>query len=153
MDLRVGAYAVLTDGGRLLLPHLNDHVGVGWTLPGGGLEPGEHPEAAAVREVFEETGYDVELTATLGVNSFVVGGDRRLRAQDMGTDLQILQIIYRARILGGELRVEVDGSTDDVAWHDHRTVDTLPRVPLVDRARRLAGLPISADAVPPRGAV
>ncbi len=28
-----------------------------WVLPGGGLEPGEKPEEAAVREVLEETGF------------------------------------------------------------------------------------------------
>lgn len=153
MDLRVGAYAVITEGARILLPHLNDAVGVGWTLPGGGLDPGEHPEDAAVREVLEETGYDVELTSTLGVRSFVVPGEKRRREQDMGRELQILQIIYRARITGGSLRVEADGSTDDVAWHDLHTVDTLPRVSLVDHARRLAGVPVGPEASAPQGTV
>lgn len=33
-----------------------------WVLPGGGIEGGESPEEAAVREVEEETGYQVALT-------------------------------------------------------------------------------------------
>ncbi|MDO5493514.1 MAG: NUDIX domain-containing protein [Nesterenkonia sp.] len=153
MDLRVGAYAVITEGGKLLLPHLDDEVGIGWTLPGGGLEPGEPPDEAALREVLEETGYDVELTSTLGVRSFVVSGDRRLRAEDMGRDLQILQIIYRARVVSGMLRVESEGSTDDVAWHDFEAVDSLHRVSLVDHARRLAGLPVGEGATAPQRTV
>jgi len=32
-----------------------------WVLPGGGIDPGESPERAAVREVEEETGYHVEI--------------------------------------------------------------------------------------------
>ncbi len=32
-----------------------------WVLPGGGLEPGEEPEKAAVRETLEETGYQVAI--------------------------------------------------------------------------------------------
>lgn len=32
-----------------------------WVLPGGGLDPGETPEQGAVREVLEETGYQVEI--------------------------------------------------------------------------------------------
>ncbi|MCP2266684.1 hypothetical protein ACFQHV_20970 [Promicromonospora thailandica] len=51
-----------------------------------------------------------------------------------------LRIVYRARITGGELRVEEDGSTDGVAWHTPAEVAALDRVTLVDVALRWAGL-------------
>ncbi|GAA1180105.1 NUDIX domain-containing protein [Nesterenkonia xinjiangensis] len=141
MDLRVGVYAVITDDeGRMLLPHWRDEgIGTGWTLPGGGMEPGEHPADTAVREVLEETGYDVELDDLLGVDSVVIPGNRR-KAEHHGTPLQALRIIYRARITGGSLRVEQGGSTDDVAWFRPEEIDRLDRVSLVDVARRQAGL-------------
>ncbi|MBD5785194.1 NUDIX domain-containing protein [Cellulosimicrobium terreum] len=61
MQIRVAAYAVIVRDGLLLLPHWRKGDRDGWTLPGGGIDLGEHPEDAAVREVREETGYDVEL--------------------------------------------------------------------------------------------
>ena len=86
-DPRTGAYAVLVDGaGRILLALLNLEAVPAWTLPGGGVEPGETPEQAAVREVREETGYDVELERLLGEDALTVpageridGGPRALR--------------------------------------------------------------------------
>lgn len=137
----MGVYAVITDDeGRMLLPHWRDEgIGTGWTLPGGGMEPGEHPADTAIREVLEETGYDVELDGLLGVDSAVIPGDRRKTAQ-RGTPLQALRIIYRAHIVSGSLRVEQDGSTDDVAWFRPEEIDLLERVTLVDVARRQAGL-------------
>lgn len=54
--------ALLTaDSETLLLRYDNPEVGVHWSLPGGGLEPGESPSEGAHREVREETGWaDIE---------------------------------------------------------------------------------------------
>ncbi|MGW4246507.1 NUDIX hydrolase [Nocardia sp. NPDC004722] len=42
-----------------------------WELPGGGVESGEHPDAAAVREVREETGLSVEVLAERSTHSWM----------------------------------------------------------------------------------
>lgn len=141
MQIRVAAYAVIVrEDGRMLLPHWSEGGRDGWTLPGGGIDPGEHPEAAAVREVREETGYDVELDGILGVDSIVVDAADRLRPENRDRSMQGIRIVYRAHVVGGELRVEEDESTDDVGWFTPDEVDALDRVALVDVARRWAGL-------------
>lgn len=54
---RVGGRVVLVDpDGRVLLIHERIEGGEHWLTPGGGVEPGEHPRHAAIRETFEETG-------------------------------------------------------------------------------------------------
>lgn len=50
------------DRGRVLLRKpTNGFAGYAWTFPKGRPEPGETPEQAALREVFEETGYRAEI--------------------------------------------------------------------------------------------
>ena len=58
---------VENDDGRILLIRRTDN-GL-WSLPGGGMEPGETVIGCAVREVKEETGIDVEVTGLVGIFS------------------------------------------------------------------------------------
>jgi len=111
---RIGGYAVCVEDDRVLLSRLSViEVDVGaWTLPGGGVAFGEHPDAAVLRELEEETGLLGEIEGVAGVFSHVY---RQSRAAE-GNDLHFLGILYRVRIVGGELRDEVDGTTDTAAW-------------------------------------
>lgn len=58
---------VLIDGeGRVLLRTPSDgYGGDRWTFPKGHVEPGEHGEQAALREVLEETGWQAEILAAV----------------------------------------------------------------------------------------
>ncbi len=128
---RVGGYALCTDEeGRVLLARLSAiEIDVGaWTLPGGGIQFGEHPDAAAVRELEEETGYVGEIEAIAGVFSHVY---RQSRAAQ-GSDLHFLGILYHMRLVGGRLRDEVDGTTDTARWFRR---DELGDVRLVEIAQ------------------
>ena len=67
MRERKRAAAVIVRDGRVLMVHeRSDRSGrEWWTLPGGGIEPGETPEEAVRREVLEEVGLVVEETLYL----------------------------------------------------------------------------------------
>jgi 8-oxo-dGTP diphosphatase len=135
---RVAAYNVcLDDQSRLLLCRLSnitERPGA-WTLPGGGIDFGEHPEAGALRELHEESGLVGEIVELLAVDSL----RRTLRAKERdrlgfpeGTecDYHSVRIIYRTRIVGGGLRDETDESTDMAAWFTREDVGTLTLVEL-----------------------
>jgi 8-oxo-dGTP diphosphatase len=133
-DTRVGAYGVIIRDNALLLARWIEAGAPRWTLPGGGLELGEDAPTGAVREIFEETGYTASLGPLLGVDSKHIPAGRRLR----GTrPLHALRIIYEASITGGELRHEVNGSTDQARWVPLDEVPALDRVDLVDVGLRL----------------
>jgi 8-oxo-dGTP diphosphatase len=138
-DTRLGAYAVIQDEqDRILLALWNERGDGLWTMIGGGVELYEGPEQAAVREAAEETGYVVELTQMLGIDAHVV--EPQQRWADTDRPLKFVQVIYAARIVGGELRNEVDGSTSEARWFSLDEVAELSRSGIVDRALQLAGL-------------
>jgi 8-oxo-dGTP diphosphatase len=128
--VRVAAYALCRDDvGRILLCHISPSVGAGdvWTLPGGGLEFGESPSDAAIRELAEESGYRGEVLGLLDVT------DRLFERSDDGTRLHAIRIVYEVRIVDGELRHERDGSTDMCQWV---TPDEARRLALGAMAKR-----------------
>lgn len=63
---RVGVYAVCLRGGQILTT-LQEAPVPEIQLPGGGIDPGEHPVAALHREVMEETGWRIAIGPRLGV--------------------------------------------------------------------------------------
>jgi len=133
---RLAAYGVIVRDGRILLCHIAPgSVGAGlWMLPGGGLDFGEAPEAGAVREVEEETGLVAEISGSPTFYS-----DAGIWERPSG-DVRYhhIRFVYPMRVIGGEERVEVDGSTDAFEWVPLETVRELPLGDLV--ARVLDGL-------------
>jgi len=145
MDIRIAAYVVIIRDGQILLSHWNEHGRSGWTLPGGGIEGSEHPAIAAKREVFEETGYEASVDRLLGIDTMVVPAAKR----HSGTvPLYAMRVVYRGTVLGGELRNEVGGSSDEARWFPLAEVPRLKRVSLLDIALRLNDAEPS-DGVPP----
>lgn len=140
MDTRVAAYAVIEADGSILLSHWTQ--GNRWTLPGGGVDSGEHPVDAAVREVFEETGLTCEVHDLLLVDSIVTPATERLRGGERA--LHSIRIVYRASITGGELTHEADGSSDEARWIAIAELDSLSHVRLIDHALAAAREPDAA---------
>lgn len=129
---RISSYALLLQDDRLLLCRIsgsNPSAGE-WTLPGGGIDFGERPEDACRREVREETGLKVELTGLATVDSQTFHYPDR--------SLQTIRIIYSAKVIGGVLTPELDGSTDMCEWFTREEIESLPVVPLVTIATELA---------------
>ncbi|CUR57463.1 NUDIX hydrolase [metagenome] len=115
---RVAAYAVIIREDEILLSRLAPRISRDelWTLPGGGLDHGEDPHDAVVREIQEETGLDATVGATARLYSAHMPGAWRDGVQ---VDAHALRIVYEGWVRSDapEPRVvEVDGSTVEAAW-------------------------------------
>jgi ADP-ribose pyrophosphatase YjhB (NUDIX family) len=93
---------VVHEGRTLLLLHRK--LGE-WFPPGGHIDPNELPDEAAVREVLEETGLEVELLTAgwpLG-HVRVLPQPYCILLEDISPDHQHIDLIYFARVRGGSL--------------------------------------------------
>lgn len=114
----MAAYALIVRDEQILLCRLAERISPEerWTLPGGGVEHGEHPRAAVIREVAEETGLEVEVGETVRVYSAHLPGAWR---EGTRVDAHALRLVYDGWVASDapEPRVvEVAGSTMDAAW-------------------------------------
>jgi ADP-ribose pyrophosphatase YjhB (NUDIX family) len=132
---RPAAYAVLIDDAlqetdrRILLTRLSGGTGT-WTLPGGGIDHGEHPLIALKRELYEETGLPYTVGPLLDIGSrHFVGRSPNGQLQDFHG----LRLIYAGSVPSNvPPRVtEVDGSTDLAAWVRIAELDRIDAAPAV----------------------
>ena len=147
---RIGAYGLCRDdAGRVLLARnseLSAFPGL-WTLPGGGVEQGEDPDDAVVREFEEETGLRVRVIGLHAATADVF----RLPHTDRWEHTD--RIVYAVEAVGGVLRDETDGTTDRVAWVTPG--DDLPLMPftagVLGHPVRPSDVPDNPDEPPVRG--
>lgn len=90
--------AVVTDENDSILLILRTDNGY-WSIPGGGVIPGESLKAATAREVKEETGIDCEVTGLVGIYS----DPNHVAAYDDGEVRQEFSICFTTRMLGGTI--------------------------------------------------
>lgn len=77
-----------------------------WGFPGGAIEIGETPQMAAVREVKEETGLDVEAGKLIGIYT-----DCDMKYPN-GDQAQSICIAFEMKIVGGELLCDQEESLE-----------------------------------------
>lgn len=102
---KVDVRGVVFDGeGRILLvKELRDGR---YTLPGGWADVGDTPAEAAVREVFEETGFQTRAVKLLAV------WDRRKHGHTPAAPFHLYKIFIRCELLGGAAKdsAETEGA-------------------------------------------
>src|SRR5260370_16723778 len=91
-----------------------------WGLPKGAVSPGETSEAAALREVLEETGLEAQIVKALDtIEYFFRAGDTLIRKR---VDF------YLMTHTGGELKPQLI-AVDDVEWGDPIEASRPPTFP------------------------
>lgn len=85
-----------------------------WSIPGGGKEQGETYEQCCVREVVEETGYEVKINGLLSVKETILDG------------YQIDIHYYAANVIGGGMRIQdPDELIYEIAWKSANEIKKL----------------------------
>jgi mutator protein MutT len=102
----IGAFAIIfNENEEVLLSHRRD-MDI-WNLPGGGVEAGEMPDEAVVREVKEETALDVTIERLVGVYGKVEKDE--------------LVFAFICRVTGGQLTL-----TDEADQHSFFAISEIP---------------------------
>ncbi len=108
-----GAHVLATDEAGRILVVRTTYLGPEWMLPGGRVEHGETPHAAAARETLEETGLHVRI--------------ERLALVDAHRDRDV-SFIFVGRVESGELDPQF-GEIAEAAWVGREEIERMsPRL-------------------------
>jgi len=139
---RIAAYAVIRDETqKVLLVRASQLSGTpgSWSLPGGAVAHGEHPNETVIRETAAETGLSISVRGL----SDVLADMRALPHR--GVMLHTDRVIYTAGVRGGSLRPRVDQPTDLAQWFSR---DEIAELPLRRFTAVALGLPATEEQVP-----
>jgi ADP-ribose pyrophosphatase len=129
---RVGVGAVIIRDGLVLLVKRGREPAKGlWAVPGGAVEPGETLQAAAEREIFEETG--VVIRAGEPIFAF----DLIEKDETGALKFHYVIVDLRAEYVSGEPVAADDAA--DARWLAPRDLDSLDVVPVTLELLRKIG--------------
>lgn len=122
--VKPGVGVIVRDAqGRILLERRSDNGRFG--LPGGGVDPGETWEQAAVREVLEETGLVVRVAFLVGVYSDPAEG-RIVTYPDNGDVRHLVDAVLAADIVSGGLAQSAESLELGFYAQDELPADIVP---------------------------
>jgi len=106
--IKVGCSVILFDesGATILLQQRTDNGR--WSLPGGGMDPGESAEECCVREIKEETGLDIEVVRLVGIYTT----PHRITTYADGNRWQLVALHFEGVITGGTMEI-TDGESHE----------------------------------------
>jgi len=111
---KIGIRAVVVQDDKILL--VKEKMDNKWSLPGGYADTGMTPSEIAIKEVKEESGYDVKPTRILGLIDYN-------KYQDRPLPFDIYNLFMECEIIGGEPATGIE--TSDVGFFD---INNLPEL-------------------------
>ncbi|MCV9886313.1 NUDIX hydrolase [Metabacillus halosaccharovorans] len=96
----------------LMVKNKGDHFSY-YTLPGGAVEPEETLAEAAIREVKEETGLDVEIDGVFSVSEAFF--------EERGH--HAVFFTFRGKIIGGDINISMPDEIEEITWMDSQEAE------------------------------
>lgn len=104
-----GSAGIILSEGKMLM--VKEKESMGWSIPSGGIENGESPEQACMREIWEETGFKTKVESPLHVKKAVI------------KNFDVTTYYFLCEVIDGQISYhDPDDSIEEVAWKTYEEV-------------------------------